>query len=177
VSHPSERLTVTAPSPHVIVLTRAFAHPRRRVFDALTRPELLARWHGAQGWHLVVCEVDLRPGGAWRFVSEGPGGETMGMSGEYLEVECPARLVHTERFDGWDEGEAVVTTELVEDDGRTTLTTAVRYSSPRLRDAMLATNMARGVGESYDRLEAVLADHGSPPLDAVPDPANERKVR
>ena len=71
----------------------------------------------------------------------------------------------------------MVTTDLVEDDGRTTMTATVRYPSQRLRDAMLATNMARGVGESYDRLEAVLAHHGSPPLDAVPDQANERKVR
>jgi uncharacterized protein YndB with AHSA1/START domain len=177
VSHRDERLTVTAPSPHVIVLNRAFAHPRRRVFDALTRPDLLVRWHGAQGWHLVVCEVDLRPGGAWRFVSEGPGGETMGMSGAYLEVEPPARLVHTEAFDGWDEGHAVVTTDLVEEGGRTSMTATVRYPSQRLRDAMLATNMARGVGESYERLAAVLADDCRPADGAVPDHANKGKVR
>jgi uncharacterized protein YndB with AHSA1/START domain len=177
MSRGDERLTVTAPSPHVIVLTRAFTHPRRRVFAALTQPALLLRWHGAQGWHLVVCEVDLRPGGTWRFVSEGPGGETMGMSGAYLTVEPPARLVHTEAFDGWDEGHAVVTTELVEDAGVTTMTTTVRYPSQRLRDAMLATNMARGVGESYERLAAVLADPRSSADHAVLDHANGRKVR
>ena len=176
MSRGGERLAVTAPSPHVIVLTRAFTHPRRRVFDALTQPALLVRWHGAQGWHLVVCEVDLRPGGAWRFVSEGPGCETMGMSGAYIAVEPPARLVHTEAFDEWDEGHAVVTIELAEDDGRTTMTTTVRYPSQRLRDAVLATNMARGVGESYERLAAVLADRTAPD-DAVPDHADDRKVR
>ena len=172
VSDATEPLTVTAPTPHEIVLTRAFAHPRRRVFAALTQPDLLVRWHGAQGWHLVVCEVDLRPGGAWRFVSEGPGGETMGMSGEYLVVEPPGRLVHTEAFDGSDEGHAVVTTDLAERDGRTTMTTTVRYASQRQRDAMLATNMARGAGESYDRLAAVLVE-GEPTAHPT-EPSAER---
>ena len=169
-----EALTVTAPTPHEIVLTRGFAHPRRRVFAALTQPDLLVRWHGAQGWHLVVCEVDLRPGGAWRFVSEGPHGETMGMAGEFLVVEPPGRLVRTEGFDGSDEEHAVVTTDLAERDGRTTMTTVVRFASQRQRDAMLATNMARGAGESYDRLAAVL-DAGDP--DGTPDRTVSRKVR
>jgi uncharacterized protein YndB with AHSA1/START domain len=171
VSHASERLSVTAPSPHQIVLTRAFAAPRHLVFAALTQPDLLVRWHGAQGWNLVECEVDLRPGGAWRFVSTGPGGETMGMSGAYLEVDPPARLVHTEAFDGWDEGHAVVTTRLDEQGGRTTMTTTVRYPSQRLRDAMLATNMERGAGESYERLAAVLAGG------VAPDHTDNRKAR
>jgi uncharacterized protein YndB with AHSA1/START domain len=157
VSHATDRLSVTAPSPHTIVMTRGFAAPRRLVFAALTQPELLVRWHGARGWNLVECDVDLRPGGAWRFVSAGPGGETMGMSGEYLEVEPPGLLVHTEAFDGWEEGHAVVTTRLDERDGRTTMTVSVRYPSQRLRDAVLATNMERGAGESYDRLAAALA--------------------
>lgn len=170
MSHATDRLSVTAPSPHEIVLTRAFAAPSRLVFDALTRPDLLVRWHGAQGWNLVVCEVDLRPGGAWRFVSAGPGGERMGMSGTYVEVDPPRRLVHTEAFDGWDEGHAVVTTELDERDGRTTMTTTVRYPSQRLRDAVLATNMARGAGEGYDRLAAMLAGR------VAPDDSDDRKA-
>jgi uncharacterized protein YndB with AHSA1/START domain len=157
VSRATQRLEVTAPSPHEIVMRRSFAAPRHLVFDALTRPDLLGRWHGAQGWNLVVCEVDLRPGGAWRFVSEGPGGQTMGMSGTYLEVDPPARLVHTEVFDGADEADtAVITTVLVERDGRTTMTATARYRSQRQRDAVLATPMERGAGESYERLAALL---------------------
>jgi uncharacterized protein YndB with AHSA1/START domain len=165
-----ERLVVTAPGRHEIVLTRAFAAPRRLVFDALTRPDLLVRWHGARGWHLVVCEVDLRPGGAWRFVSDGPTGESMGMAGTYLEVDPPGRLVRTEAFDGWDESDhAVVTTVLDERDGRTTMTDTARFPSQRLRDAMLATPMERGAGEGFDRLAAVLAAVPGPdPLDRPP---------
>lgn len=185
MSHGRQRLSVTAPTPHEIVLTRSFAHPRRRVFAALTQPELLVRWQGAQGWHLVACEVDLRPGGAWRFVSEGPDGETMGMSGEYVVVDPPGRLVHTEGFDGSHDDRAVVTTDLAERDGHTTMTTTVRFPSQRQRDAMLATNMATGAGESYDRLDAVLAvasePRAEPSSEPLPGPTSEstvsRKVR
>jgi uncharacterized protein YndB with AHSA1/START domain len=175
MSAPSDRLSVTAPSPHEIVLRRAFAAPRRLVFEALTRPDLLVRWHGAQGWNLVECEVDLRPGGAWRFVSAGPGGETMGMSGTYLEIDRPGRLVHTEAFDGADDDDhAVVTTVLDERDGRTTMTATARYPSQRRRDAILATPMEQGAGESYARLAAVLDDL----LDPHPtDDAHDRKAR
>jgi uncharacterized protein YndB with AHSA1/START domain len=67
-------LTVTTPADRDIVLSRAFDAPRHLVFAALTRPELLRRWYCARGWNLVVCEVDLRAGGAWRFVSRGPDG-------------------------------------------------------------------------------------------------------
>ncbi|HEX6425887.1 MAG TPA: TIGR03086 family metal-binding protein [Acidimicrobiales bacterium] len=150
-------LAVSTPSDTEIVLTRTFAAPRRLVFDALTTPDLLVRWHGAQGWHLVECDVDLRVGGAWRFVSRGPGGAEMTMAGVYREVEPPARLVHTEALGAGDAGEALVTMDLDERDGRTTLTTTLRYPSRELRDAVAATRMAGGVGEAYDRLAEVLA--------------------
>ncbi|MBN2623576.1 MAG: TIGR03086 family protein [Acidimicrobiales bacterium] len=149
-------VTVTTPSDTEIVISRVFAAPRDRVFDALTIAELLVRWHGAQGWQLAVCEVDLRVGGRWRFVSRGPGGATMGTSGVYREVERPSRLVHTEVADGADAGEAVVTTELAEEGGRTTLTATVRYPTRRARDVVIESRMAGGVGESYDRLDRVL---------------------
>ena len=76
-------LTVTTPTDRQIVLTRVFDAPRRLVFAAFTRPELLRRWFGARGWNLVVCEVDLRVGGGWRFVSRGPDGAEMGQGGVY----------------------------------------------------------------------------------------------
>ncbi|MEO3808529.1 SRPBCC family protein [Sphaerisporangium sp. B11E5] len=153
-----EGLVVSTPSAVEVVLRRGFAAPRRLVFDALTRPELLRRWHGARGWQLVVCEVELRAGGAWRFVARGPGGAEMGMRGVYREVEAPARLVQTEVHDGWDEGAALVTTLLDERDGRTEMTTTVRYPSQEIRDSVLRTPMERGAGEAYDRLAALLDD-------------------
>ncbi|MDF5751931.1 SRPBCC family protein [Spongiactinospora sp. TRM90649] len=156
--HDAEGLTVTLPSATEVKLSRTFDAPRTLVFDAFTRPELLRRWHGAKGWRLVVCEITLRPGGSWRFVSHGPGGAELGHGGVFLEVEPPARLVQTETYDGWEEGAAVVTTLFEEHDGRTAMTTTVRYPSQEARDSVLRTRMERGVGEAYDRLAELLAE-------------------
>ncbi len=154
-------VTVRAPRPTEIVLTRVFDAPRRLVFDALTRPELLRRWFGADGWQLVDCEIDLRVGGQWRFVSCGPEGAVMGHGGEYREIVPPERLVYTESYDDqWFPGESLVTVELTEPDRaapRTTrLTTMLRFPSREVRDHVLGTPMERGVGESYDRLARLL---------------------
>jgi uncharacterized protein YndB with AHSA1/START domain len=94
-------LRVAAAGDREIVFTRIFDAPRR-VFDALTRPYLLERWHGPHGWSLTVCEVDLEPGGAFRFVwrQGSDAGTDMGMGGVHREVVPPERLVHTERFPG-----------------------------------------------------------------------------
>jgi uncharacterized protein (TIGR03086 family) len=154
---PADTLAITTPSDTEIVITRTFDAPRHLVFAALTEPDLLVRWHGAHGWTLETCEVDLRVGGAWRFVSRGPGGAEMAMFGVYREIERPHRLVHTESFEGSDAGEAVVTTVLAEDGGTTTFTATVRYPSQAARDAVVETRMAEGVGESYRRLDEVLA--------------------
>jgi uncharacterized protein YndB with AHSA1/START domain len=71
----SGALQVTTPTEREIVKTRAFDAPRQLFFDALTKPELLKRWFGPQGWSLAVSEVDLRVGGKWRSVLRGPGAE------------------------------------------------------------------------------------------------------
>jgi uncharacterized protein YndB with AHSA1/START domain len=151
-------LTVTTPTARTIVLTRAFDAPRHLVFDALTKPELLPRWFGARGWNLILCEVDLRVGGAWRFVSRGPDGTDMGHGGVYREVTPPERLVCTELFDNQSyPGETVITHELVQHTDRTTLTSTVLYATAEGRDTVLRYPMARGVGEGYDRLAHLLA--------------------
>jgi uncharacterized protein YndB with AHSA1/START domain len=142
-----------------IVLTRNFAAPPDLVFAALTTPDLLRRWYGARGWNLVSCEIDLRVGGAWRYVSQGPGGERMVQSGVYRVVDMPHHLVSTELFDDQSyEGESIVSLHLVSRDGGTKLTTTVRYASQAARDTVLRYPMARGVSESYERLDAVLAE-------------------
>ncbi|GAB3429262.1 SRPBCC family protein [Flindersiella endophytica] len=156
--HPGLGLRVTARGDTDLVLTRTFAAPAPLVFAALTEPDLLTRWHGARGWQLTVCEVDLRPGGAWRFVSAGPDGAEMEMYGEYREVTSPVRIVQTEIHGGWPEGEALVTTILDEADGTTAMTVTARYSSSEIRDLVVRTPMERGAGEAYDRLAAALAD-------------------
>jgi uncharacterized protein YndB with AHSA1/START domain len=140
-------------------MSRVFDAPRNLVFDAWTKPELLERWLGVrEGWSMVVCEVDLRVGGAYRFLWRGPDGTEMGMGGVYREIAPPERLVATESFyDPWYSGEALDTIVLVEEGGKTTATTTVLYESEEIRDAVLESGMARGVAESYDMLAEYLA--------------------
>ena len=141
-----------------LVMKRAFAAPRRMVFDAYTRPELIRRWLGAfAGWEFDVCEVDLREGGAYRWVWRNTDGRTMGMGGVYREISAPDRLVCTEKFDQpWYEGEGLVTATFVEVGGTTTLTVTMRYESTATRDGVLASPAEKGVSASYDRLEEML---------------------
>ncbi len=149
---------VSTPTDHDIVLVRHFAAPPDLVFAALTTPDLLRRWYGARGWNLVSCEIDLQEGGAWRYVSQGPGGERMVQSGVYRVVDPPGLLVSTELFDDQSyEGESIVRHHLVERGDGTKLTTTVHYASKAARDTVLRYPMARGVGESYERLDVVLA--------------------
>ncbi|MGA9814860.1 MAG: SRPBCC family protein [Terriglobales bacterium] len=149
-------LKVTTAGDREIVMTRVFDAPRPLVFAAFTRPELLKRWFGPRGWSLVVCEVDLKVGGTFRFVLRGPDGAEMGMRGVYRELVPPERSVHMESFDQFP-GESQVTTVLVEQGGKTTLTATVLYPSQEVRDAVVKSGMEHGAAESYDRLAELLA--------------------
>jgi uncharacterized protein YndB with AHSA1/START domain len=153
-------LQVATPTDTTIVLTREFDAPRRLVFDAHTKPNLLKRWFGRHGWNLVTCEIDLRVGGKWRFVSRGPGGAKMGHGGVYREVSQPERLVYTERYDDqWFPDEALVTVVLTEQrETKTTMTTTLLFPSREVRDAVIESPMREGVAESYDRLDEVLTE-------------------
>lgn len=153
------KLELTTPSEREIAMTRLFDAPRRLVFDAWTKPELVKRWLGVRaGWTMPTCEIDLKVGGTYRYVWRGPDGREMGMGGVFREIVRPERLVVTESFDeSWYAGEAVDTTVLVERGGKTTVTTTVLYESKEARDAVLKTPMARGVAESYDKLAELLA--------------------
>jgi uncharacterized protein YndB with AHSA1/START domain len=152
-------LKVTTPTDREIVMTRVFDAPRRLVFEALTKPELLKRWFGVfEGWSLEICDIDLRVGGSYRYLWRGPDGVQMGMRGVYNEILPGERIVNTEKFDeAWYAGEAVGTASLVEDNGKTTLTISVLYDSQEVRDAVLKTPMEQGVAMGYDNLDVLLA--------------------
>lgn len=150
-------LKVTTPTDCEIVLTRVFNSPRHLVWDAFTKPELLKRWFGPRGWSLVVCEVDLRVGGGFRFVLRGPDGKEMGLRGVYHEIVPPDRSIHIESFDDYP-GESRVTSVLSEEDGKTTLTATVLYPSKEVRDIVIQTGMEHGAAESYDKLAELLGE-------------------
>ncbi len=156
---PAGTLKVTTPTEREIAMTRVFDAPRDLVFDAYTKPELVKRWLGVHGgWSWAVCEIDLRVGGAYRYVWRGPNGAEMGMGGVFREVVRPERIVATEAFDqSWYPGEAVSTVTMVQQGGQTTLTLTVRYESRAARDAVLKSPMESGVAAGFDKLEELLA--------------------
>jgi uncharacterized protein YndB with AHSA1/START domain len=159
----SPTLSVTPRGERDIVMTRLFNAPRRLVFDAWTRPELLRRWYGARGWSLPVCEIDLRPGGTYRYVMRGPDGVEVTLRGTYRDVDPPEMLVSTEAFEGFleegwrPEDETVSTMLLTEQDGQTTWTLTTTYRSREMRDAAYELKQAwEGMSQSFDRLDDVL---------------------
>jgi uncharacterized protein YndB with AHSA1/START domain len=161
---PRHKSTVTLPNDRHVVVVRAFNAPRTSVFDAWTKPALVQRWMlGPPGWTMPVCEMDVRPGGKfkWRWRSDKDGAE-FGFTGEFREVARPSRLVHIERFEpgdvGGEMGEALVTSELTEKNGVTTMTMTIRYESKDVRDAALKTGMTDGMELSYQNLDKVLAE-------------------
>jgi uncharacterized protein YndB with AHSA1/START domain len=154
----SDSFKVTTPSELEIRMTRLFDAPRRLVFEAMTKPEHVKQWWGrlGEGYSVPVCEIDLRPGGAWRFINRHPHGEAA-FHGEYREITPPSRLVFTEIFEEFPDTVSVVTAEFAEEGTRTRLTATVRYPSVEVRDAVVASGMAKGAAISYDRLEDLVA--------------------
>lgn len=149
--------TFTLPSDREIEMTRVFDAPRELVFDAWTSPEHVPRWMlGPEGWTMPVCEIDLRPGGKWRFLWRKADGTEMTMTGFYEEVARPERVVHTEKW-GPEWPETTNTLVLTEAGGKTTSKSTILYPSKEARDAALKTGMKEGVDISFERLAEYLA--------------------
>jgi uncharacterized protein YndB with AHSA1/START domain len=155
----SDTFAATTPGEREIVLTRLFNAPRELVFDAMTRPEHVRNWWGrlGEGYSVPVCEIDLRPGGAWRYVGKHPHGEAV-FYGVYREIVRPERLVFTEIYAPFPDVESVVTNVFTEENGKTRLTATSIYPSTEVRDQVVQTGMERGAAISYDRLEDVVAE-------------------
>ena len=155
----SSSFKATTPTDREIALTRLFDAPRELVFEAMTRPEHVRRWWGAldERYSMPVCEIDLREGGAWRFVGRGPKGE-YGFHGVYREILRPERLVFTEIYDPFPDVESVVTSVFAAEGGKTRLTVTALYPSIEVRDSVMKTGMADGAAKSYDQLEALVAE-------------------
>jgi uncharacterized protein YndB with AHSA1/START domain len=156
-------LQITTPSEREIRFERSFSAPRQLVYDAYTKPELVKRWLGAMpGWSWVVCEMDVRVGGQYRWAWRGPDGAEMGMGGTYREIVPSERLVNTERFDqSWYDGDAVVTVVFSERGGKTTVTTDILYVSKEVRDGVLQSPAADGMEMGYQLLDALFASESA----------------
>ena len=150
------RAVVTLPSDTQIQIQRDFDAPKRLVYKAWTTPELIKRWWHAKRGVATVADVDLRVGGAWRWVMVTHDGLEVAFHGEYREVIPNERIVHTEVFEGAPGGEpALVTLTFTEVDGRTTVTQLMEVESQQVRDMILATGMTEGLQDALDLLEQV----------------------
>jgi uncharacterized protein YndB with AHSA1/START domain len=155
----NKTLEITTPSDLEIAMTRVFDAPRHLVFDAMTMPEHVRRWFGCAEFALPICEIDLRVGGAYRFVMRSPDGVESTLQGNYREVVRPERVVFTERMSmpGFTSDEYQVTSTFAESGGRTTLTTTILHKTKENRDGHLNSGIERGVAPAYDRLADVVA--------------------
>src|SRR6266542_125699 len=145
-------LKVTLPSDTEILLTREFDAPRDLVWEAMTKPEYVKQWWGPRGSTLTSCEIDLRPGGAWRFVERSADGSEHPFKGVYKEIAPPERIVQTWIYDvpPFNQFESVETMTLEERDGRTFFRTLVKHTSKEARDGHVNSGMEKGAGETFD---------------------------
>jgi uncharacterized protein YndB with AHSA1/START domain len=155
----TKALKITTPSDLEIAMAREFDAPRHLVFDAMTTPEYLRRWLGCTETPMRVCEVDLRVGGAYRFVFRSHDGREHTLQGTYVDIARPERIVFMERIimPGFTTDEYRVTSTFVERGGRTTLTTTIRHNSKEARDGQLNSGIEKGVEPAYDRLAELVA--------------------
>jgi uncharacterized protein YndB with AHSA1/START domain len=151
----SRTAVVTLPADTQILITREFGAPRRLVYKAWTTPELIKRWWSGDRGEVTIAEVDLRPGGTWRYVMTANGGFEVAFHGEYREIVPGERIVWTEIYEGMPDAEAVVTATFTESGGRTTLTLLVQHATREYRDAHINSGMEDGMQESMDHLEQV----------------------
>jgi uncharacterized protein YndB with AHSA1/START domain len=151
--------TVTLPTDEQILITREFAAPKHLVYKAFTTPELVRRWWHANRGEMTVAEIDLRPGGKWRYVMIAEGGFEVGFHGEYREIVPNERVVSTEVYEGVPQPEdgpeqgTLNTATFTEADGRTTLTILVEAPSKDVRDAIIDSGMEAGMQDALSLLE------------------------
>ena len=147
--------TVTLPADTQVLITRRFAAPRHLVYRAWTTPELIRRWWSGDRGEVTSAEVDLRVGGAWRYVMVAHGGFEVAFHGEFREIVPNERIVSTEVYEGVPDAPAVTTLTLTEQDGRTTLTILVEHGDRQSRDMHVESGMEAGMQEAMDHLEQV----------------------
>jgi len=151
-----DTVLIANPGEPMFVVTRTFNAKARLVWEAWTRPEYMKRWYGNSCMTLEICEMDVRPGGAWRRVLRMTDGSSIGFHGVYKEMEPPHRIVFTEVFEPVPEHPSVVTVVLTERDGKTAVRVEQLHDSVQSRDMHIASGMEPGMREALDRLDAFL---------------------
>jgi uncharacterized protein YndB with AHSA1/START domain len=146
------------------VITRVFDAPRELVFKAWTEPDRLRHWWGSNGFTVLACEVDPRPGGVIRIHSRAPDGAVYHNLGIFEEIVTPELLVFA--MDARDQDgniflAGVTTVMFAEHAGKTTLTLTIRITGPTPEAAKHAAGMELGWNQSLERLAVELKEHAS----------------
>jgi uncharacterized protein YndB with AHSA1/START domain len=145
------------PGKQEIIMTRTFDAPRDLVFKTMTDPNLIPQWWGPRYLTTTVDEMDLRPGGRWRYVQRDPQGNEHAFHGVYHDITAPERLVFTFEYEGVPGHVLLDTVTLEELDGKTKLTDQSVFQSVADRDGMVQSGMESGATEMMDRLDELLA--------------------
>jgi uncharacterized protein YndB with AHSA1/START domain len=145
---------ITMPTDREIHIERLFDAPRDRVFATFTDPKLIPEWWGPT---TIVDQMDVRPGGTWRFVARNADGSETAFRGTYREVTPPERIVQTFEMEGTPGGAHVQTFAFEDLGDRTKLLTTLLFDTTEERDGLLAYGGERGMNETYARLDELLA--------------------
>jgi uncharacterized protein YndB with AHSA1/START domain len=146
------------PTPTSIRIVRRFDARVELVWRAHTEPELIKQWaKGPEGHSLAVCEIDFRIGGKARYVWKNPEFE-MGMTAEFKEIVEHQRIVYTELYDGWPEGQTTVTATFIGREGHAKITVEIEYLSQEARDAAMQPGFEEGFAASYEHLDKLLPE-------------------
>ena len=148
---------VTLPAPDQILIEREFAAPAHLVWRSVTEPELVRRWWHAGRGEMTTCEIDLRVGGAWRYVMVAKGDFQVAFHGEFSEIVENERIVTTEIYEGAPPGlqDPINIVDFIERDGRTTLSILMQVESREVRDMIIDSGMEGGMQEGMDLLEQI----------------------
>lgn len=146
------------PADRTVVITRTLDAPARIVFLAMSKPEHVMKWFGPVGWPLTMCEMDFRVGGKFRFAMTGSSGvQNMPFGGTYREIVKDRRIVYDNGFEIAGAGRMIVTIDLDEKDGKTTLTMSTLFDTQSMYNEHVGMGFVQGVNSGYDQLVDVVA--------------------
>lgn len=152
------KTTITAaPGIPQIIMTRDFDAPRDLVFRAHVDPDLLVQWLGPRDLTTTIEHYEARNGGTWRYTQTDARGNRYGFHGVFHGDPSPDATVQTMEFEGAPGHVCLQTATLAERSGTTSMRTVLAFQSVEDRDAMVASDMERGVQDSGERLADLLA--------------------
>lgn len=147
---------VAPPGKQEIIITRTFDAPRALVFKAFTDPALIPKWWGPSSTSTTVVQMDVRPGGIWRFTNRDVDGSEQGFHGVYHDAVAPEQIVYTFEWEGLPGHVLLETLTFDEDAGGTKVIDTSVFQTLEDRDGMVASGMEGGATESMERMAELL---------------------